>query len=97
MKKASPELERFIDESIKRCREKRYPPTTFEGMRQRWGTWEAIRQLVRSSEIQSGFKKMVSLDLRDWTVEAAVVQFSDEFGKEEKQAAQWRLDQASQS
>jgi hypothetical protein len=97
MKKASPELESFIDESIKRSRAKGYQPTTFEGMRRRWGTHEAIRRLVISGEIQSGFRKMIPLGLRDWTVESAVVRFSDEFGKEETQAAQWRLDQASRS
>jgi hypothetical protein len=89
----SPELEHFIEESVRRSKEKGYYPTAFEAMRVRWGTKEAMRRLVISGEIQSGFKRLVPLGLKDWSVEAGVVKFADEFGKEERQAAQWRLDQ----
>jgi TfoX/Sxy family transcriptional regulator of competence genes len=60
----------------------------------RWGTKEAIRRLVISGDIQSGFKKAQELGLLDWSLEAAVLKFPDEFDSSVRQAAQWRLDQA---
>jgi hypothetical protein len=64
-------------------------------MRARWRTKEAIRRLVTSGEIQSEFKRMIPLGLREWTLEAAVLKFPGEFDKEEIEAARWRLDQAN--
>ena len=93
-KKASPALERFIDETIRRARSAGYYPTVFESMRSDWGTWEAMKRIVISGEIQSGFRRLVALNLKEWTVEAGVVQFASEFDRETVEAAAWRLNQA---
>lgn len=94
MRKASPELEAFIDETIKLGAAKGYHPTTFIGMRERHQTLEAISRLVTSGDIQTGFKRLVGLGLKDWTIEAAVVKFPDEFSRDVREAAEWRLAQA---
>lgn len=54
----------------------------------------AISRLVVSGDIQSGFKRLQQLELLDWTIEAAVTKFPDEFSYEVREAAQWRLRQA---
>jgi hypothetical protein len=91
---ASLALEAFIDEGIRLCRKSGYPPTVFEGMRKRHRTLGAITRLVVSGDIQSGFTRMKGLGLLEWTIEAAVVRFPDEFSKEVREAAEWRLSQA---
>jgi hypothetical protein len=95
MREASPELERFVDESIQLSRSKGYHPTVFEDMRARHRTWEAMRRIVQTGDIQSGFRRLVQLGLRDWTVEAGIVKFATEFDKGTVEAARWRLEQAS--
>lgn len=90
---ASPALEAFIDESIALSKEQGYDPTVFIGMRRRHGTVDAIERLVQSGDIQSGFERLRELDLLDWTVEAAVTKFPEEFSRNAKQCAEWRLQQ----
>ena len=90
----SPGLEAFIDESIRISGEHGYYPSAFTGMRRRHGTKVAIDRLVRSGDIQSGFKRLESLGLLEWTIEAAVLKFSDEFSRGLREAAEWRLSQA---
>ena len=91
---ASVGLEAFIDETVRLSREHNYHPTIFVGMRQRLGTIKAISQLVTSGDIQSGFQRLEQLGLLNWTIEAAVTKFPDEFSREVLQAAEWRLAQA---
>ena len=91
----SDELERFIDESVKRSIAKGYSPTAFVGMRQRHGTKEAIKRLVVSGDIQSGFRRMKQLGILDWSIEAAVLKFPEEFDKGLREAAQFRLERAT--
>jgi hypothetical protein len=94
MPKASKELEAFIDETIKRGRAKGYHPTVFIGMRQTYDTIPAISKLVQSGDIQSGFKRLEKLNLLEWTIEAAVEKFPDEFSKDDLECASFRLRQA---
>ena len=84
-------LEAFIDETIKRSAQKGYHPTTFIGMRSRYGTVGAISRLVASGDIQSGFTKLKNLGLLDYTIEAAVMKFPDEFTKSDRECAAFRL------
>lgn len=88
------ELEAFIDEGIRLAKEYGYHPTEFIRMCERWKTKEAVRRLVISGEIQSGFKRMKQLGLIDWTIEAAVLNFPSQFDAEVQAAAKWRLEQA---
>ncbi len=87
-------LESFIDETIRLSREHGYHPTTFITMRQRHGTIGAISRLVVSGDIQSGFRRLNELGLLDWTIETAVTKFPDEFSRDVRQSAEWRLTQA---
>jgi hypothetical protein len=84
-------LEKFIDESIRLSLSRGYPPTTFQRMRRDYGTVEAIERLVKSGEIQSGFKKLLHLGLSEWSIEAAVLKFPDRFSKDAIQCAEFRL------
>jgi hypothetical protein len=90
-KTASAELETFIDETIRVSREHGYHPTIFIGMRARHGTVAAITKLVRSGDIQTGFKRLAALGLVDHTIEAAVVRFADEFSRQTRECAEFRL------
>ena len=79
-KKASPELEAFIDEGLlETCKKHNYTPTAFIAMRNRLGTLGAIEQLVLSGDIQSGFKRLQSIRLLEWSIEAAVTSFQMSF------------------
>jgi hypothetical protein len=91
MPKASILLEAFIDETIKRAREKGYFPTIFVGMRQKLGTITAITKLVGSGDIQSGFRRLNKLGLSNWTIEAAVEKFPNEFSSDDLKCASFRL------
>lgn len=90
----SSELEAFIDESIRMSRERGYSPTIFMNMRRQHGTVGAIDRLMRSGEIQSGFKRLKELGLSEWTIESAVLKFPDEFSAGIREATEWRLSQA---
>jgi hypothetical protein len=89
---ASPELEAFCDEGIRLVisRSGKYP-TVFNDMRRNQGTKAAITKLMRSGETQSGFKRLKALGLLDWSIEAAVLKFSEEFDQETVDAARYRL------
>lgn len=88
---ASPDLEAFIDETIKVSAQKAYYPTVFMGMRSQYGTIEAISRLVVSGDVQSGFTKLKKLGLLDYTIEAAVLKFPQEFTKQAQECAEFRL------
>jgi hypothetical protein len=90
---ASPGLEAFIDKTIELAKARGYIPTIFIGMRRQHGTIEAIERLVQTGDIQSGFKRLAQLGLVDWTLEAAVTRFSDEFSRHANECAEWRLKQ----
>jgi hypothetical protein len=86
------ELEEFIGELISRAGAAGYVPTAFISMRDRWGTVEAINRLMRSGQIQSGFRRLRDLGLLQWSIEAAVIRFPERFGRSVRAAAQFRLD-----
>lgn len=90
-RKASKELEAFIDECIRRYVGMRYHATILEGMRYRLGTVRAIERLVRGGEFQTGFKSLKAMGLLDWSIEAAVIKFSSEFTPATRQCAEFRL------
>ncbi len=90
---ASADLEAFVDEAIRLGAGRGYHPTVFIGMRNNHGTVSAISKLVQTGDIQSGFKKLNELGLRDWTIEAAVLKFSNEFSVDDIKCATWRLEQ----
>ena len=85
-------LEEFVDETIKRAAIHKYYPTTFMGMRAEYGTVLAIKKLVETSEPQSGFHRLKKLGMLEWSLEAAVLSFPDQFTKKTIEYAQARLD-----
>ena len=88
---ASLELESFIDESIRISRKHGYHPIAFIDMRKRLGTVEAISRLVQNGDVQSGFKRLHSLNFLDWTIEAAVLKLPTEFSSVARECAEFRL------
>lgn len=88
---ASPELEHFIDETIRLSGQKGYHPTIFIDMRRRHRTIPAIKRLVESGDVQSGFTRLKELGLLEWTIEAAVLKFPEEFPASTRECAEFRL------
>jgi len=88
---ATPDLEAFIDETIKVSREHAYHPTVFISMLHQLGTVPAITKLVESGDVQSGFKRLKSLGLLDYTIETAVLRFPNEFSARTRECAEFRL------
>ena len=86
-----PALEAFIDETIRVARKHNYHPTAFIEMRHRHGTELAISKLVKSGDVQSGFRRLQKLGLLDHTIETAVLRFPDEFSQETRECAEIRL------
>jgi hypothetical protein len=60
-------------------------------MRARHGTVTAIEKLMQSGEVQSGFKRLKSLELLEWSIEAAVMKFPNRFTPVARQCAEFRL------
>ncbi|UWU68201.1 hypothetical protein [Bradyrhizobium sp. NC92] len=88
------DLDAWIDESIRISAKHDYHPTAFVGMRARHGTVEAIKRLVSQGDIQSGFRRLKELGLKEWTIEQAVINFPGDFpNRELREAARWRLEQ----
>jgi hypothetical protein len=90
-------LEQFLSESIRVCREHGYPPTTFERMwndarRQGSPVEEVIAFLVETSEPRSGYKRVVSLNIAQWSLEQAVLNYPQRFRAKTRAYAQARRD-----
>jgi len=85
-------LEQFIDEGIKLGIKHGFQPTVFLRMRQDHGLVVAIERLVKTGEPQAGFKRMKEFGLLDWTLEAAVLKYPDQFSKHAKEYAKARLE-----
>jgi hypothetical protein len=85
-------LEEFVDESISRAQARGYTPNWFVGMWNDDRSLAPIEQLVKTSEAKSGYKRMVRIGLKDWTLEAAVVKYPERFSKEAIAYANARLE-----
>ena len=84
-----------VSSSLRLCQERGYHPTTFLQMQDRWGTKEAIERLVRGPYLQSGLRRLKQLNMLQWSVEQAVLDFPEEFpNRETRESAAWRLQQA---
>jgi hypothetical protein len=67
------DLDAWVDQSIRISAKHDYHLTAFVAMRARHGTVEAIRRLVSQGDIQSGFRRLKELGLKEWTIEQAVL------------------------
>lgn len=86
-------LEIFCDECIRRSNERHFDHSLFEGMRARQGTIPAIKALVEMGDKLSGIKRLNELGLLNWSIEAAVVKFPEEFAPRTVELSQDRLRQ----
>jgi len=84
-------LEQFIDESIKRSSAVGYHPTAFMAMWAKDRSTAPIERLVISSEPKSGYRRMVKEGLKDWTLEAAVMAYPQQFSATARTYAEARL------
>lgn len=89
-------LESFVDESIKRTRNKGRTPVRFMSIREQLGSKKAIEFLVESDDEQSGFVWAVENGLKDWTLEQAVLEFRDHFSSKTQAFAKARLERLFQ-
>ena len=86
-------LEAHVDESLRRSAAKGYYAPIFREMRARYGTVAAIKRLVTSGDIQSGFRRSIAIGELAWTIEAIVCEHPDNFDRPTQEAAKFRLDQ----
>jgi hypothetical protein len=91
MKKASKDLEVFLDKAHAVCVKQGMKPKVFEPMRQRYGTLEAIRKIVTKGVLQDFLVEMQKLGIARYSLEAAVLKFPNEFDAETIACARWRL------
>ena len=57
-----------------------------------YGEIEALSRLMKSADLQQGFKALRDADKLDNTFETIVVRFSDLFAADVVEAAKWRLE-----
>jgi hypothetical protein len=88
-------LEAFVDESLRLFARRGYHPHQFNQMRETYGTVEAIERLVRSGEIQSGFKRLQALRMLDRSMEGTVQRFPERFTAEARDCSDFRIKNAS--
>ena len=84
-------LNEFIEESLKQAASRNFHPEVFPGMWFPKKLPQPIEKFVISSEPKSGFKKMVELGLKNWTLEAAVLAYPDQFSREARVYAEARM------
>jgi hypothetical protein len=90
-RKASDELEAFMDESHRVCRKHGFGgPSRFERMREEHDTHSAMVMLVWG-HIQSGLTWCRDKELLSYSIEGAVVRFKDEFDEATVKRAEERL------
>jgi len=91
MKKASSELEAFLDKAFAVSCKHGLEPKVFPKMRRTLGSLEATRKIVEAGTLQDFLKKMQQADILKWSLEAAVIKFKKEFEPATVQCAKWRL------
>lgn len=94
MDKGSAELEAYADTMLHRAAEKGFRPIVLIRLRETYGTVRAFSKILRTDDIESGFRQMKQLGLVEWSVEAVVVRFTREFDQADVQLARRRLELA---
>ena len=94
------EFEQAMVEAIKESKEHGYYPTRFEEKMERKGAVAYAKELVKSGELQSGLQHLKKINKLDLSVEYLVAnetRFAELFSQEERNAAEWRLEQVMQT
>ena len=85
------ELNEFIEESLRQAASRNFHPKVFPSL---WSSTKSpltIEKFVISSKPRSGFRRMVELGLKEWTLEAAVLAYPDQFSREARVYAEARM------
>ena len=85
------DVENAVEELLRLARLKNYVPTAFIRMRQNVGSVSAISKLMVSANIQTGFLRLLQLGLREHSLEAICLQFPEDFSKQVRECARFRL------
>jgi len=56
------------------------------------GNIGALEQLMKSPDLQKGFKTLRDKNMLDKTFEALIIKFQNEFNKDAVEVAKWRID-----
>lgn len=93
--KLESEFSARLRDSIRQSHDLGYHPTRFEQMLDEQGALGLARKLIKSGEIQDGFKAVVKLGRKDLTMESIMLEpnFQSLFSAGELEAATWRLSQ----
>ena len=94
--KLESEFSARLRDAIRKSHDLGYHPTRFEQMLDEQGALGLARKLIKSGEIQDGFKAVVKLGRKDLTMESIMLEpkFKSLFSPGELDAATWRLSQA---
>ena len=87
-------LRRLNDEA--RSASPNYRGEIFDEMLGRHRGWKTAHLLVRSGDLQAGFREMIRVNRPDLTVEHLMLseRYRSLFSQEDLEASQWRLNQA---
>ena len=88
-------LDEFLDESIKRSVVNGYTPTTLISLRSKIKTAPAMSRIVEMGGLNSGFTRLLDLGLFDWTLEAGVIKYSEQFAATTISCARERIETAT--
>lgn len=82
--------------AIAECRKLGYNPSIWNRMVEEHGGVVTARRLIKSGDMQTGLRKLLSLGRLELTVEHAVLdeRWHDLFTDEERDLARWRLEVA---
>lgn len=92
------EFQEACERAVDECRKLGYVPTAWIAMmRGPGGARAAAQRLMKSGDIQSGFERLIRMGRIDLTIEHAVLDdyWRPLFREDHRDAARWRLQQAS--
>jgi hypothetical protein len=88
-------LDAWLDEASTRCSAKGFPPGPVPAMLKTRGNVGAMEYMVTQTPLErTPLQRLIRAGLRDWTIEAGVLKFADQFKPHVRAAAKFRLDYA---
>lgn len=90
-------LEEDNEACLAECARHHYIPTKFLARLKVQTLRQAIKELVQSGDIQSGFRRCKRMGILHCTLEAMILRHRDEFDEDTIQCAEWRLEQAEKT
>jgi hypothetical protein len=87
-------LEAWVDVATSVCASHRFPPGRWPELRRRYGTVAAMKKVIRLKIALTPLCRLKRAGLSEWSVEAGVLRFPDEFTEDDLALACFRLDNA---